>query len=205
MKEKSKISSISRRSFLKRFGSGVVGSSMVFSGLKAAPVQENADGDEVPHQDRVPLALTVNGSRIQMLVEPATSLADLLRNQLSLTGTKIVCNHGECGACTVLLDGKPVYSCQMLALDAAGKEVVTIEGLLDGEELHPLQQAFIDEDGLQCGFCTPGQIMAAQGLLNKYTTPTREQMLTGMSGNLCRCSAYPNIIDSVLAAGKKQS
>ncbi len=138
-------------------------------------------------------------------MEPQTSLAELLRHQLKLTGTKIVCNHGECGACTVLLDNKVVYACHMLALDAAGKSVITIEGLLQGEELHPLQKAFVDHDGLQCGFCTPGQIMAAQGLLLKNPHPTREEVLVGMSGNLCRCAAYPHIIESVLAAAQNNS
>jgi aerobic-type carbon monoxide dehydrogenase small subunit (CoxS/CutS family) len=137
-----------------------------------------------------------------LLVEPRTTLAELLRNRLKLTGTKIVCNQGECGGCTVLMNGKAVYSCHMLALDAAGKEITTIEGLMSGEKLHPIQQAFIDHDGLQCGFCTPGQIMAAEEILIKNSKPSKEEILDGMSGNLCRCAAYPNILKSVVAAAE---
>jgi aerobic-type carbon monoxide dehydrogenase small subunit (CoxS/CutS family) len=132
------------------------------------------------------------------------TLAELIREKLELTGTKIVCNHGECGACTVLLNNAPVYSCHLLAIDADGKEVVTIEGLMNGEELHPIQQAFIDHDGLQCGFCTPGQIMAAQGLLIKNKKPGRKEIIEEMSGNICRCAAYPNILESVIAAAEQQ-
>ena len=113
-----------------------------------------------------------------------------------------MCNHGECGACTVLLDGKAVYSCHLLALDAAGKEVVTIEGLMDGEKLHPIQEVFIEHDGLQCGFCTPGQIMSAQAIILENPSPGRKEIIKGMSGNLCRCAAYPNILKSAIAAAE---
>ncbi len=205
MGDKSRSHGISRRKFLKTFGSGVVGTTVALNTLKAATKEKKETGKPSPHQQRVPLSLEVNGKHYTLLVEPQTSLAELLRNQLKLTGTKIVCNHGECGACTVLLDNKAVYSCHLLALDAAGKSVTTIEGLLDGEELHPLQKAFVEHDGLQCGFCTPGQIMAAQALLLKNPHPSREEVLTGMSGNLCRCAAYPHIIESVLAAAKNNS
>jgi len=170
--------------------------------LAAEAAREKPD-TAPPHKDKEMLILKVNGKPVRVLVEPRTTLAELLRGHLRLTGTKVVCNHGECGACTVLLDGKAVYSCHMLALDAAGKEVVTIEGLMDGENLHPLQTAFIEEDGLQCGFCTPGQVMAAYALLMKHPKPTVEQVKEGMSGNLCRCAAYPNIVKSVMAAAKK--
>jgi xanthine dehydrogenase YagT iron-sulfur-binding subunit len=134
---------------------------------------------------------------------PETTLVEVLRDHLNLTGTKVTCNQGECGACTVLMDGKPVYSCHLLAVDAEGTEITTIEGLMDGEKLHPIQEAFIEHDGLQCGFCTPGQIMAAQGILNKKGNPTRDDILEGMSGNLCRCAAYPNILASAVAAAEK--
>ena len=155
------------------------------------------------HDGKVLIVLKVNDKQIRLLIEPRTTLAQVLRDQLHLTGTKIICNQGECGGYTVLLDGKAVYSCHILALDAAGKEVTTIEGLLNGEKLHPIQQAFIDHDGYQCGFCTPGQIMSAQGLLLKNSKPDREQVKEAMAGNLCRCSAYPNIVESVLAAAEK--
>ncbi len=203
MSEKSKPKGITRRKFLKNIGSGVVGSTVVIHGLKAGLPEKAPQESPPPHAEKVPLTLTVNGKKMTVLVNPDISLADLLRNQLQLTGTKIVCNHGECGACTVLLDGKAVYSCHMLALDAADKEVITIEGLLDGEELHPIQKAFVEHDGYQCGFCTPGQIMAAHALLLRNPNPNREEILSGMSGNLCRCAAYPKILESAIAAAKK--
>lgn len=203
MSEKKKPQSISRRKFLKDIGTGVVTTTVALHGIKGVATAQGAGEEAVPHADRAPLTLIVNGRKITALVEPHASLADFLRNQLNLTGTKIVCNHGECGSCTVLLDGKAVYSCHMLALDAAGKEVTTIEGLLKGEELHPIQKAFLEHDGYQCGFCTPGQIMAAQAILLKNAHPGEEEILRGMSGNLCRCAAYPKIIKSVLAEAAK--
>jgi xanthine dehydrogenase YagT iron-sulfur-binding subunit len=164
-----------------------------------APPPETED----PVKGKETLSLRVNGKAVNVLVEPRMTLVELLRDKLQLTGTKVSCNHGECGACTVVINGKSVYSCQMLALDAAGKDVTTIEGLLDGEKLHPIQEAFLEHDGYQCGFCTSGQIMAAHALLYKHRRPTREQVLDGMAGNICRCAAYPNIIKSVLAAAEK--
>jgi aerobic-type carbon monoxide dehydrogenase small subunit (CoxS/CutS family) len=203
MSGKSKPRRITRRKFLKDIGAGVVGGTVAIKSLKAEPKDNKTEATSPCQQNKVPLSLQVNGKKITVLIDPQMSLADFLRNQLYLTGTKIVCNHGECGACTVLLDNKAVYSCHMLALDAAGKSVTTIEGLMNGEELHPLQQAFVEHDGMQCGFCTPGQIMAAQAILLKNPHPSKEEILTGMSGNLCRCAAYPHIIESVLAAVKK--
>ena len=160
---------------------------------------------ELEHEiDRLEVVkLKVNGKNVRLLIQPETTLVEILRDKLQLTGTKISCNNGECGGCTLLLDGRAVYSCHMLALDAAGKEVITIEGLMNGEELHSLQQAFIDEDGLQCGFCTPGQIMAAYALLLNNPAPTKDEITEAMSGNLCKCAAYPNIIKSVQTAAVK--
>ena len=201
MAKKSRSRGISRRKFIKGFGGGVVGGTILVQSLPATSTPGNEQ--KQPHENKVVLEMTVNGKPAKLLVEPSATLAETLRNQVQLTGTKIVCNHGECGGCTVLLDGKAVYSCHLLALDAAGKEVTTIEGLLTGEKLHPIQEAFLEHDGFQCGFCTPGQIMAAQALLLKHHEPTKEQVKQGMSGNLCRCSAYPKIIDSVLAAAEK--
>ncbi|MBD3225293.1 MAG: 2Fe-2S iron-sulfur cluster binding domain-containing protein [Caldithrix sp.] len=200
-KNKKNSRSMSRRDFMKGFGSGVVGGSIMLQTLHAAPPPTT--GTFKDESNRVELTLKVNGKLVQTKITPHTTLIELIRDKLALTGTKVVCNHGECGACTVLLDGRAVYSCHMLALDAHGKEVITVEGLMQGEELHPLQEAFIEKDGMQCGFCTPGQIMAAQGLLNEHPHPNREQILKGMSGNICRCSAYPKIADSVVAAAKK--
>ena len=153
-------------------------------------------------KDKEHITLKVNGKKVSVLIEPRTTLAELLRDRLKLTGTKVVCNQGECGGCTVLMDGKAVYSCHLLAMDTAGKDIITIEGLMSGEKLHPVQEAFIKHDGLQCGFCTPGQIMAAEAVLLKNPKPSREEILEGMSGNLCRCSAYPNILKSVIAAAE---
>jgi xanthine dehydrogenase YagT iron-sulfur-binding subunit len=203
MSKKSKSEGISRRKFIKGFGGGVVGGSVLVHSLPVFSGDKKT-GQGPQHEGTVPLALKVNGKPVKLLVEPRMTLAEVLRDQLNLTGTKITCNHGECGGCTVLLDGKAVYSCHFLVMDAADKDVMTIEGLLDGEKLHPTQEAFIEYDGYQCGFCTPGQIMAAQALLIKNPKPTRAEVKEGMSGNLCRCSAYPNIIDSVLAAAEKK-
>lgn len=192
----------SRRKFLKGMGTGVVGSYAVVPGLKNILPGNTADiMEEIA--DKQLLAFKVNGKPHKIYIEPHLTLIQVLREKLNLTGTKLVCNHGECGGCTVLLDGKAVYSCHMLALDAEGKEVTTIEGLMSGEKLHPVQQAFIDHDGMQCGFCTPGQVMAAHALLNKHPEPTEEEIMEGMSGNLCRCAAYPNILESVKAAAKQ--
>lgn len=202
MLEKKKTGGISRRKFLKEFGGGVAGAAVLAGHLPAAPLPGGKKAGSGAHTGQQRLALKVNGVAVSAMVESRTTLAEFLREKLNLTGTKLACNRGECGACTVLLDGRAVYSCQMLALDAAGREVTSIEGLLKGEELHPIQQAFVEHDGLQCGFCTPGQIMAAQGLLNQHPHPNREQVAEGMSGNLCRCAAYPKIIESVLAAAE---
>ena len=202
MKDEFKPHKLSRRSFIKGVGTGVVGTYTVVPGIERIS-QKIIDKTADEAEGKQLLTLKVNGKKIQTKVEARTTLAELLRDKLELTGTKIVCNHGECGSCTVLLDGKAVYSCHMLALDADGKEVTTIEGMMNGEELHPIQKAFVEHDGIQCGFCTPGQVMAAQALLIKNPKPTKEQVLDGMSGNICRCSAYPNILKSVIAAAEK--
>jgi len=202
MKKTPQTEGISRRKFIKGFSGSVVGSTMLVHALPAM-TGDNKPGGKPDHQGKLPLFMKVNGKPVNLLVEPATTLAEVLRNHLQLTGTKIVCNHGECGACTVLLDGKAIYSCHLLALDAAGKEITTIEGLLEGEKLHPIQQAFVERDGMQCGFCTPGQILAAQALLLKNPHPDPQQVKDAMAGNLCRCAAYPKIVDSVLAAAEK--
>lgn len=202
MNENSKSKTFTRRNFLKGVGSGVVSSYMVIPGLSKIS-QKIIKETENDGKDKESVTLKVNGRKVSVIVEPRTTLAELLRERLKLTGTKIICNQGECGGCTVLMNGQAVYSCHLLAMDAAGKEIITIEGLMSGEKLHPIQEAFIKNDGLQCGFCTPGQIMAAQAILIKNKKPSREEILEGMSGNLCRCSAYPNILKSVTAAVEK--
>lgn len=202
MSKQSKSKDISRRKFIQGVGTSVIGSTVLIDSLQAQP-KETIQAQKAPQEGLVPLSLKVNGKSVSVMIEPRTTLVEVLRDYLHLTGTKVSCNQGECGACTVLLDGKAVYSCHLLALDAAGKEVVTIEGLLSGEKLHPIQEAFVEHDGMQCGFCTSGQIMAAKALLLKESKPTKEQVAEGMSGNICRCSAYPHIIKSVLAAAEK--
>lgn len=203
MNDDTKSKGISRRKFIQGVGAGVVGGAVLPSALKGEPSAEQKETGPA-HEGSIPLSLKVNGKQVRVRVEPRTTLAELLRERLRLTGTKVMCNRGECGACTVIMDGKAVYSCHMPAVDAAGKEVLTIEGLMKGEELHPLQEAFVEHDGLQCGFCTPGQVMAAYALLQKHPKPTPEQVKEGMSGNLCRCGAYPNIEKAVLAASSKK-
>jgi xanthine dehydrogenase YagT iron-sulfur-binding subunit len=200
MSGKSDPKSLSRRDFLKGFGTGVVGTSVLLPAIGTATPQ--ADNVKVREflEAAEPLTLSVNGRQIRVMVEPRTTLAQLLRDKLQLTGTKIVCNNGECGGCTVVMDGKAVYSCHTLALDAAGKEVITVEGLMEGEKLGAVQEAFYEKDGYQCGFCTPGQVMAAYALLLKNKQPEVDEIKYGMSGNLCRCAAYPKIIDSVQEA-----
>ena len=146
----------------------------------------------------VPTTLTINGQTRSLAVEPWTTLLDLLREREHLTGTKKGCDHGQCGSCTVLIDGKRMNSCLILAVARDGASVTTIEGLANGNALHPLQQAFMDHDAFQCGYCTPGQICSAQGLINEGRARTRDDVRELMSGNLCRCGAYPNIADAVL-------
>ena len=146
---------------------------------------------------RVPMSLTINGQRHQFEIEPWVTLLDLLRERLSLTGTKKGCDHGQCGACTVLIDGQRINSCLQLAVTRDGAEITTVEGLAEGGELHPLQAAFIEHDAFQCGYCTPGQICSAAGLLAEGHTHSRAEIREHMSGNLCRCGAYTNIADAI--------
>lgn len=143
------------------------------------------------------LGLTVNGNRHELDVEPRMTLLDTLRDILDLTGSKKGCDEGVCGACTVILDGKAVCSCMTLAVEAEGSDVLTIEGMSDGAKLDPIQKAFIEFDGMQCGFCTSGQIMSAKAFLMSKTKPTKDEIREAMSGNICRCGAYINIVDAI--------
>jgi aerobic-type carbon monoxide dehydrogenase small subunit (CoxS/CutS family) len=152
--------------------------------------------------NKVPVTLNVNGQRQTIEVEPRRTLVEALRVDLGLTGTKLVCDMGNCGACTVLVDGVAVYSCLTLAIDCAGKSISTVEGLSEGGTLDRLQQAFVANDALQCGFCTPGQLMAAHALLQRNPHPTEDEVVAEMSGNLCRCGAYRGIVKAVLAAAE---
>jgi aerobic-type carbon monoxide dehydrogenase small subunit (CoxS/CutS family) len=149
---------------------------------------------------RYPLRLTVNGIPYDVHIEPDRSLLSVLRNELGLTGTKEGCDDSECGACMVLLDGRPLNSCSYLAVQSAGREITTVEGLSEGDELSPLQQAFLDEGGVQCGFCTPGMLIAATALLRENGAPSDEEIGQALGGNLCRCTGYQGILRAVKAA-----
>jgi carbon-monoxide dehydrogenase small subunit len=151
------------------------------------------------------LNVTVNGQSHTLVVNPNTTLLDMLRNNLGLTGTKKGCELGDCGACTVILDGKTVNSCLVLAVEASGKEVLTTEGLAEGSELHPLQKAFIDYGAIQCGYCTPGMILSAKALLEGNPSPSQKEIKAAIGGNLCRCTGYIHIIEAISeAAGKEK-
>src|SRR4030043_1973532 len=148
------------------------------------------------------IILKVNGTNYKVNIEPWRTLVEVLRDTLGLTGTKKSCNEGECGACTVMMDGKPVASCLVLAMDAQGKEIVTIEGISEGEKLHPIQEAFLKYGAIQCGFCTPGMVMSAKAFLDENPKPTAAEVRKGISGNLCRCTGYQQIVDAILAVSR---
>jgi xanthine dehydrogenase YagT iron-sulfur-binding subunit len=152
-----------------------------------------------PDGPAYPITLTINGAVTRLRVEASTTLLDLLREGLHLTGTKKGCDHGQCGACTVLVDGRRINACLTLAVMRDGADVQTVEGLAEGDALHPLQQAFIDHDAFQCGYCTPGQLCSAVALLREGRAHTRDEIRELMSGNLCRCGAYPNIVSAIEA------
>jgi xanthine dehydrogenase YagT iron-sulfur-binding subunit len=198
MSKKKTKRSLSRRGFLKGTGAAL-------AAVTAAPRIEAQTATVTQAVESVPrssIRLTVNGTERRIEVEDRWTLVELLRDHLGLTGTKIGCDRGECGACTVLLDGKPVYSCSNLAVWADGRSVETVEGLARNGRLDPLQQAFIAHDAPQCGFCTSGQLMSAKGLLTRNPRPTAEEVRAGMTGNLCRCSGYNHYVEAVLAAAK---
>ncbi len=196
---------VSRRGFLTSAGIGAVGFAAV-RGAAAPPAAPAAETASSAAADTLPVALRVNGRVHRLLVEPRWSLLFVLREKLGLTGAKAGCERGECGACTVLMGGKPRYACLTLAVEAEGAEITTVEGLMEGERLGPVQRAFAELDAFQCGYCTPGQIIAAEGLLGVEPDPSPDTIRVGMSGNLCRCGAYPNIVKAVRRAAelKKQ-
>ncbi|MBL4819425.1 MAG: (2Fe-2S)-binding protein [Gammaproteobacteria bacterium] len=190
----------SRRDFLQDASTAaVVGTAVPVLGIRSATAQQP---DTIPAA-KTTIQLSVNGSNHTVDVEDRWTLAELLRDHLQLTGTKIGCDRSECGACTVLMNGVPVYSCSQLAVWAEGAEVTTVEGLMSKGELSPLQQAFVDNNGPQCGFCTPGQLMTATALLNRNSAPSAQQVKTAMVGNLCRCSNYNAIVEAVVSVAGK--
>jgi len=186
-----------RRSFLKTAGVGAAATSLAAGVAESAPAAVLGPGP-------VTLSLKVNGAAKTVSVEPRVTLLRALRNHLDLTGAKEVCDRGGCGACTVLLDGEPVCSCLMLAADAVGHEITTVEGLGTPEKLHPVQAAFVESDALQCGFCTPGFVVASTAFLNKQkgAVPSVDEIKAGLAGNLCRCGTYGRIFEAVQKAAK---
>ena len=191
-------SGVTRRGFLSSVSAGAAAAGLG-GAVEAAPAEVSA---ELKASELVPLRLTINGQERRLLVEPRWSLLFVLREKLGLTGAKAGCERGECGACTVLIDNRAQYACMTLAVEAEGRQVVTLEGLMKGEELGPVQQAFAEQDAFQCGYCTPGQIMAAEALLRKAPDPRTDEIRRGMSGNLCRCGAYVHIVHAVKRAAQ---
>lgn len=190
---------LTRRDFLKGAGVAVSGGLLVGEQLaQAAP----APAGEVLGPGAVPITLRINGKEHRLELEPRITLLDALRNHLDLTGAKKVCDRGTCGACTVILDGRPVYSCNVLAIEAQGHEITTIEGLAPEGELHPMMAAFWEHDAQQCGFCTPGFVVASKAFLDKHPNPTLEDVKKGLGGNLCRCGTYMGVMQAVLEAAK---
>ena len=197
---KKKKKTLTRRGFLKSLGGGAAGVAAASHvlGKESRSLQSAAGEMEIFSRKRI--SMTLNGKKIGFYVESRETLLHILRDRLKMTGTKRTCNRGECGGCTVLLNGKPVYSCHLLAFQVDGADILTIEGLAGGDKLHPVQQAFIDKDAYQCGFCTPGVIMASVAFLDKNKQPSLEEIKSGVSGNLCRCGNYQKIYEAVSAA-----
>jgi aerobic-type carbon monoxide dehydrogenase small subunit (CoxS/CutS family) len=183
---------LGRRAFLK--STGVVG----LAATVISPAESAAQtGPAAVGPGEVPVRLNVNGRQLNLMIEPRTTLLDALRMRADLTGNKRGCDRGACGACTMLVDGRPVYSCSTLAIEVQGKQIRNVQGLANGDTLHPVQQAFVDHDALMCGFCTPGFIMASVGLLEKNPNPTPEQIKKGLDGNICRCGTFSRIFEAV--------
>lgn len=202
--EKAKSGKISRRGFLKGMGSGLLSTAALTSGgLLSKEVTGSLLGPEaeVIRNSQI-IQLNINGIKRRVRVEPRTTLLRALRDNLEMTGSKEVCDRGQCGACTVFVDNKPVLSCMMLALDVRGKKITTIEGLAQDNTLSSVQQAFVKKDALMCGFCSPGFVMAATALLIQNPNPSMEEIKQGVSGNLCRCGTYPKVFEAIQVAAK---
>ena len=188
--------SVSRRDFLKTAGISSLAASV--AGVAEAEAQTGSAAVVGPGE--VPVQLMVNGKRLDLRIEPRVTLLDALRNRADLTGNKRVCDRGACGACTMIVDGRTVYSCSTLAIEVQGKQIRTVDGLANGASLHPVQQAFCDVDALMCGFCTPGFVMASVALLEKNPNPTPEQVRKGLDGNICRCGTFVRIMEAATTA-----
>jgi xanthine dehydrogenase YagT iron-sulfur-binding subunit len=189
---------VSRRGFITTVGTGALGA--VATSRLAGADTGPAGAETIAADALVTISLRVNGTMHRLAVEPRWSLLFVLRDRLGLTGTKVGCERGECGACTVLVDGETRYACMMLALEAEGLDLTTVEGLMRGEELGPVQQAFVEHDALQCGYCTPGQVMAVEALLRANPSPSPDEVRAGVAGNLCRCGTYAHIFEAAQRA-----
>src|SRR6266545_4855354 len=189
---------VSRRDFLKTAGVGSLATAVTAGGESEVDAQTGA---RVLGPGDVPVTLMVNGKRLDLKIEPRVTLLDAIRNRADLTGNKRVCDRGACGACTMIVDGRTVYSCSTLAIEVQGKQIRTVEGLASGGTLHPVQQAFCDVDALMCGFCTPGFVMATVALLEKHPNPTTAQARKGLDGNICRCGTFVRVMEAAMAAG----
>ena len=194
---------ITRRSFIRGAGLSTAGSVLLTSNALAFDYKEQATVGKEFGPEAITIKMKVNGIVKSLSVEPRTTLASALRDHLELTGTKVVCDRGSCSACTVYVDGKPVNSCMMSAFDVGEKEVTTIEGIAKNGELHPVQQAFIEHDASQCGYCTPGMVMSCVHLVENNANPDLEDVKNATRGNLCRCGTYPHVFKATLAASKK--
>ncbi len=187
----------SRRDFLKTAGVGSLASAVTATGVVDAAAQT---GPRVVGPGEVPISLMVNGKRVDLRIEPRVTLLDAIRNRADLTGNKRVCDRGTCGACTMIVDGRTVYSCSTLAIETQGKQIRTVDGLSTGNTLHPVQQAFCDVDALMCGFCTPGFVVATVALLEKYPNATPAQARRELDGNICRCGTFVRILEAAMKA-----
>jgi len=199
-KKKGNLLKVSRRSFLKGMGTSAIVTTLTTPSL---PLSSEAEAALPQGVKEAVVELNVNAKVYRLKVKSHWTLLDVLRKELGLTGTKRSCDRGSCGACTVIMEGKAIYACSLLALEADKKKVTTIEGLVEGERLHPIQEAFVKYDGMQCGFCTPGIIMSVKALLDKNPRPGHDEMKEALSGNICRCSGYPKILESAMAAAQK--
>jgi xanthine dehydrogenase YagT iron-sulfur-binding subunit len=197
MSQKDDRFTVSRRDFLKSTGVGGLATAVTAGGAADTAAQT---GPAALGPGDVPITLLVNGKRVELRIEPRVTLLDAIRNRADLTGNKRVCDRGTCGACTMIVDGRTVYSCSTLAIDVQGKPIRTVDGLSTGNTLHPVQQAFCDVDALMCGFCTPGFVMAATALLEKHPNPTPEQARKGLDGNICRCGTFVRIMEATMKA-----
>jgi xanthine dehydrogenase YagT iron-sulfur-binding subunit len=195
--DKDELVNVSRRSFLKTAGVGSLATAVVTVGVADVAAQS---GPAAVGPGDVPVTLMVNGKRLDLRIEPRVTLLNAIRNRADLTGNKRVCDRGACGACTMIVDGRTVYSCSTLAIEVQGKQIRTVDGLASGATLHPVQQAFVDTDGLMCGFCTPGFVMATVALLERTPNPTLAQARKGLDGNICRCGTFVRIMEAALKA-----